>query len=255
MLNKIKNFGEVFTPDFIVKDMLDFIGYNGCKILQKRIIDNSCGDGAFLCEIAKRYIKESLKVNKNKKTIESELRTFIYGIEINKENYKKCIENLNNIAKQFELNIKWNIICEDTLTINEFNGKMDFVVGNPPYVRIHNLGKNFNKVKNFDFAKNGMCDLFIVFYEIGLKMLNKQGRLAYISPNSLFSSQAGKTLRKFIRLNQNLYKIYDLGHYQPFNITSYTAILCFDNNRNNDFIEYYKYNENGANFIKNINYN
>ena len=56
---------------------------------------------------------------------------------------------------------------------------MDYVLGNPPYVRVHNLGDSFDLIKNFLFAQNGMTDLYIVFYEIGLRMLNKDGILGY----------------------------------------------------------------------------
>ena len=49
----IKNNGEVFTPNFLVNIILEQIDYNknNANILQKHIIDNSCGNGAFLCEI------------------------------------------------------------------------------------------------------------------------------------------------------------------------------------------------------------
>ena len=53
--SKIKREGQVFTPDYLVSNMLDYCGYLGNNIIGKHIIDNSCGDGAFLCEIVKRY--------------------------------------------------------------------------------------------------------------------------------------------------------------------------------------------------------
>jgi adenine-specific DNA-methyltransferase len=61
---------------------------------------------------------------------------------------------------------------------------MDYVVGNPPYVRVHNLRENYEDIKAFSFSKKGMTDLFIVFFEIGFKMLNKTGKMSYISPTS-----------------------------------------------------------------------
>lgn len=53
--NFVKHSGQVFTPAFLVKNILDICHYTGTDILQKHIIDNSCGDGAFLCEIVERY--------------------------------------------------------------------------------------------------------------------------------------------------------------------------------------------------------
>jgi adenine-specific DNA-methyltransferase len=48
--------GVVYTPNFIVKNMLDIISYKGKSILKKHVIDNSCGEGTFLIEIVTRYI-------------------------------------------------------------------------------------------------------------------------------------------------------------------------------------------------------
>lgn len=41
--------------------ILDTAGYQGNAILQKHILDNSCGDGAFLCEIVHRYCEIALR--------------------------------------------------------------------------------------------------------------------------------------------------------------------------------------------------
>lgn len=49
---KIRNEGAVYTPKNIVNLMIDVIGYNSSEnILKKHIMENSCGDGAFLVEI------------------------------------------------------------------------------------------------------------------------------------------------------------------------------------------------------------
>ena len=134
---------------------------------------------------------------------------------------------------------------------------MDYVLGNPPYVRVHNLKEKYNAVKKFSFCENGMTDLYIVFYELGLKMLNTNGTLCYISSNSFYSSLAGNILRKYLRENQNIEVLMDLGHYQPFNVTTYTTICKIVNHHKYEFCKYYKYNiETGKpEFITNIPYN
>ena len=118
----IKNNGEVFTPNFLVNIILEQIDYNknNANILQKHIIDNSCGNGAFLCEIVKRYCQVSIKNNISNLQIENDLSNYIHGIEINKDNCIQCIKNLNTIAKSFNLNlqnISWNILNKDALLV------------------------------------------------------------------------------------------------------------------------------------------
>lgn len=55
-----KENGRFFTPKFIVSSILDLSGYHGAGILKKHAIDNSCGDGAFLCQIVERYCREAV---------------------------------------------------------------------------------------------------------------------------------------------------------------------------------------------------
>ncbi|MFH1457151.1 MAG: N-6 DNA methylase [Patescibacteria group bacterium] len=243
--SSVKNQGRIYTPDFIVKNILDLVDYKD-GILEKNIIDNSCGDGAFLIEIVDRYC--SAFFAKNKKVdigeLKKHLHKYIHGIEIEKDEVEKCIENLNKEALKFGIvDVKWDVICADTLDIKIFDNKMDFVVGNPPYVRVHNLAGNYDKVKEFSFSQNGMTDLYIVFFEIGIKMLNSTGKMCLITPSSCLRSKAGENFRKFIITQKNLKKIVDLGHFQPFEATTYTMITLFQNGTKNDYIEYYTYNE------------
>lgn len=239
---KVKDFGQVFTPNNIVRDVLDAAGYKGENILKKHVIDNSCGDGAFLIEIVDRYIKSFKKKNKTLDGIEKEIEKYIHGIEMDSEIHQACIENLNGFIESNNLKkIHFDILCDDTLKIDKYDKKMDFVVGNPPYVRVHNLNDQYTELKKYSFCENGMTDLYIAFYEVGLRMLNKNGILCYITPNSFYNSLAGNKLRNYICESQTMELIMDVGHYQPFNVTTYTTICKIANGSKFGTCKYYKY--------------
>ena len=103
-----KSNGRIYTPLFIVNNVLDLSGYVDSKILKKHIIDNSCGDGAFLVEIVKRYCEEFFKHSSDKNIIKKELECFIHGIEKDEVECKKCIENVSLVAQLFGLEgIDW----------------------------------------------------------------------------------------------------------------------------------------------------
>ena len=140
--NPKKYGGEVFTPPSMVCTMLDIMWYTAqnSAILKQHIIDNSCGDGAFLIEIVKRYATCYLK-DGTADGLEDALGTYIHGIEINPENYDRCIENLDKTLEGLGLNIHpiWDVRHGNALEIDVYDGKMDYVVGNPPYVRVHNI--------------------------------------------------------------------------------------------------------------------
>ncbi len=100
---KKKKSGQVYTPDYLVCDILDTAGYYGKTILNKHVIDNSAGDGAFLQEIVKRYCKAFLSADNDRNLLKDNLQNYIHGIEIEPSEYLKCLENLNSAAKQFDI--------------------------------------------------------------------------------------------------------------------------------------------------------
>ena len=110
-MKKHKTLGQVFTPDWVVNEILDLVNYYDAEILTRYILEPACGDGAFLKEIVKRYIKVGKSKNLTNEEITIGLEKHIYGIELDKIEYKKCIYNLNNIVNQLlgVYNIKWNI--------------------------------------------------------------------------------------------------------------------------------------------------
>lgn len=240
-----KEAGRVYTPKYIVDNILNLSGYYGRNILDKHVIDNSCGDGAFLRQIVGRYCAEFTSVFNDTNMLKENLEKYIHGIEIESSEHQKCIENLSKIAESFGVyNVNWDILCDDALKVEKYNKKMDFVLGNPPYVRVHNLGENFDAVKNFSFAQNGMSDLFIVFFEIGIKMLNRNGILGYITPSSYFNSLAASYMREYFIQNNLLKTVVDLQHFQPFSATTYTAITILQNDRDEHDVEYYRFDSN-----------
>lgn len=228
-----KNKGQFFTPESVVNLMLDLSDFNlsNSKIIDMKIIDNSCGDGAFLIEIIKRIIIKSQNMNLSNEKIASILENNIYGIELDPIAFSNCYKNLENIRQNNNLpKIKWKIFNENTLKIfSKFINKFDLVIGNPPYVRIHNTVED---LKKFSFCKSGMTDLYIAFYEIGINMLKPTGKLCYINPSSIFNSKAAFFLRNFILENKLLRTVIDFKHKQLFEkITTYTSIILLDNQK------------------------
>lgn len=239
-----KKNGRVYTPDFIVCNILDMVGYKDSNIIKKNIIDNSCGDGAFLKEVVKRYCEVSLQNKLSNDEIKQDLEKYIFGIELDETECNECKKNLDNVVLQFNIkSVNWNVICRNTLEVKEYDKKMDFVVGNPPYVRVHNLD-NLNEIKSFQFSKEGMTDLYIVFFEIGLNMLKNDGVLGYITPSSYFTSKSGRVMRDYITQKKLLTDIVDLKHNQVFNAMTYSCITILNNKNTTDEINYYEYDLN-----------
>lgn len=239
-----KQEGQYMTPDGIVTMILDAIGYKGKRVLMKKIMEPSFGDGAFLIGILQRIITEGKKQGHTNEDIADVISKMVYGIEKDTDLYNKAIERLNSLLDVYEIpRIDWlNLHNDDTLLcFEQFIEQMDYVVGNPPFVRIHNLDEKYREVLDrFDFA-NGMRDLYIVFYEIGLKMCNDKGRLGYISPNSFMKNTSQQKFRDYLVNSRYISTIYDFKTSKLFDADTYTCICILNKNKKRaDFSVTYK---------------
>ncbi|MCY7789383.1 Eco57I restriction-modification methylase domain-containing protein [Bacillus haynesii] len=231
---------QIFTPGEYVEKMLDSIDYVGEQVLGKYILENSCGEGNILIKIVKRYIEAAKSLRYSKQRIKKDLEKYILGYEIDKKVRNKCITNLNNEVKKYGISqVKWNIRDEDYLK-HPIEEKVNFVVGNPPYVMYQNLELNERKFlkKNFLSCSKGKFDYCYAFIEKSIRELNVNGRMAYIVPNSIFKNVFGKELRDIMK--SSLETIYDYKQSVVFDkVLTSPAIICLNNIKRKTFITYH----------------
>lgn len=100
---RIRDHGEVFTPDFVVKDMLKMVN-NELRNIESRFLEPACGDGNFLAPVltskldvvATRYKKSQTEFEKYSFVSISSL----YGIDIFQDNVDACRKRLFEIFKK-----------------------------------------------------------------------------------------------------------------------------------------------------------
>jgi hypothetical protein len=90
---RIKKFGEVFTPPELINEILDKLPVDIWKDTNKKWLDPTCGDGAFLIEIKRR-----LKKARPKRPLKSILKQ-IYGVDIQEDNCIECIKKLYEVTE------------------------------------------------------------------------------------------------------------------------------------------------------------
>jgi len=243
-MNKQKTFGQVFTPSWIVNEILNLVGYFDEGILDKYVLEPASGDGVFLAEIVERYINVSMTNDIKPNAIKLNLEKYIYGVEIDFSEYQKSIQLLDNLINTkfgSEITVQWNIHNKDTFDFyKDFPNFFDYIVGNPPYVRIHNISNETRNIlsKNFKFA-SGTIDLYLPFLEMSLAMMNESARLGFITPNSLLHNSSYKAFRSYLKRLKNLEILIDFKANKIFKgFSTYTSITILNNNRKEDFFTY-----------------
>ncbi len=222
--------GVVFTPRYIVEYIIENT-INQFNIDDK-IIDPSCGCGAFLCVLVQKLSDEL------DKGIIDIIENNIYGLDIIEDHVRRTKLLLSIIALingEDKEHIKFNILEMDSLrnSWNDIFGidRFNYIVGNPPYVNTHDMNKDNIKYlkKNFETTKIGTFNIFYAFIEQSMKYLDNNGTLGFIIPNNFITIDAAKYLRKYLIENKYLEKMIDFNLNLAFNpVKAYNAIIFLD---------------------------
>jgi len=145
--SRIAEFGEVFTSEREVKDMLDLVEDETFRI-DSRFLEPACGDGNFLVEVLRRKLS-IVRARYANSQLEYERNCFAsvsssYGIDVLEDNVRECRRRLMGIAKQeyyeifkdrvnpavyssLELVLELNVIHGDALTLKIANSERAIV--------------------------------------------------------------------------------------------------------------------------------
>jgi hypothetical protein len=228
-----KKLGEIYSPQFIVDKILDETGFydTNCDG-NKSIIDISCGAGSFLVQAVRRIVNFKFKKtgfkNLNElglnylKDIIKQLKSVVFGVDINPIACILCQINilctLFSIIKQIlmidsEFQIPIFHIYNRNIFSTKVDHKYDYVIGNPPYLFIREISEEQKLIiekGEFETAQ-GQYDYYQLFIEIGIKMLNSDGILGFIIPDSILALSNRHIIRKYIYDHTLIKEILYLG--------------------------------------------
>lgn len=125
------------------------------------------------------------------------------------------------------------------------NGGFDAVIGNPPYIRIQEMIAWAPKTveiykKTYKSGSQKNYDIYVLFIEKALSLLNKTGLSGYILPNKFMQQDYGESIRDILSSNQSVHTIINFKDFQVFKgATTYTCLLFISNNSKEGF----KYSE------------
>jgi tRNA1(Val) A37 N6-methylase TrmN6 len=108
----------------------------------------------------------------------------------------------------------------------------DIVIGNPPYIQLQKdggkLAKQYEKLKYSTFERTG--DIYSLFYEKGIQLLNENGVLCYITSNKWMRANYGASTREFFAEKTIPLLLIDFANLQVFETATVdTNILMLQN--------------------------
>ncbi len=197
--------GEVFTRRWVVDLILDLAGYRASADLGASVIvEPACGAGAFLVPIVERLVESCATHGRSVADMGPAIRAFDLldrNVDAARKSVAARLVELGQEADLAEsLSSHW-VSRGDFLLGAGLDGsrKADFVVGNPPYVRLEDVPTEVSEAYRSECATmRGRADLYVGFFEKGLSMLSPEGRLAFICADRWMHNQYGEWLRALV---------------------------------------------------------
>lgn len=233
--------GAVFTRPEIVDLILDLAGYTPDKPLHKLcLLEPGCGESAFLQAIVSRLMSAYKSAGGQLSKASTALEDAVRAIDIDADAIAKSRALIVELLGQHGLKTdqarrladSW-LVHADYL-LHEWDRNFDFIIGNPPYVRIEALPRPVLETYRglFQTASN-RADLYIPFFERSLELLTADGTLGFICTNRFVRNRYGSDLRALLAASYHVRYYIDLQHTQPFlsKVSAYPAIFILDRHR------------------------
>jgi adenine-specific DNA-methyltransferase len=145
------------------------------------------------------------------------------------EHEKKYQENYQNVYKN---SLEWAMEFPEILNDDgDFVG-FDMIIGNPPYFTISNEPKLKEVNENYSIYKQS-ADIYTLFIERGLQILQPEGKLSFIISNKWLRAAYGENLREFLLKNTTINKLIDFDGLKVFDeATVDTSIIELTKHKN-----------------------
>ena len=179
---RVIDHGEVFTPDWMVNDMLDLVKAESDRI-DSRFLESACGQGNFLVVVLQRKLT-AVQLRFGSSEFERQHHALlalmsIYGIELLEDNVADCRRRLLNIFSDFmkigidspfyagaESVLRSNILHADALTMMTRSPEPKLIVV-PEWSY---LGKGYYQRRDFRFdilTQMSLFDKDTLFGDVG----------------------------------------------------------------------------------------
>lgn len=197
------NYGEVFTREWVVNLILDLCGFTvDIDLCAHRLVDPACGNGAFLGPVTARIIESCRSHGRRLEEAESAVRAY----DVQQSHVDSARDLVGCLFVDAGLSSERSrAIAETWIDHGDFivtphdEETADFVVGNPPYIRLEDITDDrLALYRQTCTTMTGRADIYLGFFELGLRLLKKGGLLGFICADRWMRNAYGKRLRGLV---------------------------------------------------------
>ena len=223
--------GEIFTRKWVVELILDLVDYTVERDLAELIaVEPACGTGAFLGPLVERL---SASCRHHGRPI-SDARNALRAYDLLPRNLEQARSAAVKVLKRDgwpedqieDVTAAWLHVGDYLLMLHD-DRSVDFVVGNPPYIRLEDVPEaRMHAYRETCRTMIGRSDIYVGFYEVALASLRTGGRLGFICADRWMRNQYGRVLRKLIADRYDLEVVISMHDVDAFEeqVSAYPAI-------------------------------
>jgi adenine-specific DNA-methyltransferase len=195
--------GEVFTRRWVVELILDLAGFTSDRDLALLVaVEPACGAGAFLGPMVARLSASCRRHGRALAEAATALRAFDL-LPRNVTASRRLVEEVLVAdgwpAEDAAAAARAWVRKGDYLLGEHRDGSVDFVLGNPPYIRLEDVpAERMAAYRAACPTMTGRADIYVGFYEVGLRSLKPGGVLGFICADRWMRNQYGRRLRQLI---------------------------------------------------------
>lgn len=226
------DYGEVFTRRWVVDLILDLVGYTPDRDLAATMLmEPSCGTGAFLVPILDRLLLSAASHGRDVTELGNAIRAFDL-LDANADLARKAMrlrlqEHGLGDDDARTLAARW-ITTGDFLLSTDESASADYVVGNPPYIRLEGVPRAvMDAYRRACVTMRGRSDIYVGFIERGLDLLKPAGALGFICADRWMRNQYGADLRELIAGSYSVDTVIAMHDVDAFEdeVSAYPAIV------------------------------
>ncbi len=223
--------GVVYTKPWVVELILDLAGYiEEVDLAHLRAIEPAVGDGAFVVAMARRLMESCLRHDRDVRACHSA----ILGFDLDPRSVAAARTSVASVL------IELGLVVDDaralaTGWIREGNylfeaptlPSADFVIGNPPYIRLEEIGAEIAAAYRAMYrTMKGRADIYVAFFEAALRQLKPGGVCGYICADRWMLNQYGSDLRSFVTSGYSVETVVEMHTANAFesDVSAYPAI-------------------------------
>ena len=223
--------GVVYTKPWVVELLLDLAGYSSeSNLVDALAIEPAAGEGAFLIPMALRLVASCIRQNRPIFDCESSLIAYELddeSAEIARRAVANSLEALRLARTTADrLAAGWVRAGDYLLEVGSLP-RADYVIGNPPYVRLESIpAETAGLYRDAYPTMRGRADLYVAFFEAGLRQLEIGGVCAYICADRWMLNQYGADLRRLVTQRYGVEMVVEMHGADAFDddVSAYPAM-------------------------------